>query len=264
MAKRKDRKTEKSRARAGPASSGPQLLYGVHPVLHALANPRRTVHRLLATPEAGRRHGVTLARLRPDVPVTTVERRDIDAVLPPGAVHQGLAAECAPLSEPALDSLLAGAPENAVIVALDQVTDPQNLGAVLRVAAAFAATAVVITERHAPHATGALAKAAAGALEHVPMVREVNLARTLRKLQDAGFWCVGLDGEAPRTLAEHAPAGRTVLVLGAEGAGLRRLTRETCDALVRIPISDAVESLNVATATAVALYELRRAGTETG
>ncbi len=266
MAKRKDRKTEKSRARAGPVGSGPQLLYGVHPVLHAAANPRRTIHRLLATADAARRHGAALARSRPEVPVLTVERRDIEALLPPGAVHQGLAAECAPLPEPTLDRLLAGAPDDAVVVALDQVTDPQNLGAVLRVAAAFAARAVVVTERHAPHATGALAKAAAGALEHVPLVREVNLARTLRMLQDAGFWCVGLDGEAPRTLAGHAPAGRTVMVLGAEGAGLRRLTRETCDALVRIPISGAVESLNVATAAAIALYELRRdrPGTETG
>lgn len=262
MAKRKDRRAEKSPKSHGRADAsggaGRIILYGVHPVVHAARNPARTVHRFVLTAEASARHATALASARPDVPQVHAERRDLEALLPPGAVHQGVVAECGPLPEPALDAVLAEAPDDAVVVALDQVTDPQNVGAVLRVAAAFSAAAVILTERNAPPASAALAKAAAGALEHVPLVREVNLARTLRTLQDAGFWCVGLAGDAERTLAEHAPAGRVALVFGAEGAGLRRLSRETCDALVRIPISDAVESLNVATAAAVSLYEMRR------
>lgn len=258
MAKRKNRKAEKSPKRRGRSGAGPNYIYGVHPVLHAARNSARDIRRFLLTAEASARHGAELAGARPDVPLVAAERADLDSLLPPGAVHQGVAAECEPLAEPTLDAVVAEAGADAVVVALDQVTDPQNVGAVLRVAAAFGAAAVILTERNAPPASGAMAKAAAGALEHVPLVREVNLARTLRALQDAGFWCVGLAGEAGRTLAEHAPTGRIALVLGAEGAGLRRLSRETCDALVRIPMADAVESLNVATAAAVSLYELRR------
>lgn len=241
------------------AAGGGVWLYGTHAVLAALENPRRRCRRLVATATA--RHSLE-ARLGAAgaSPSETWERAAIDAVLPPGAVHQGIAVHVDPLPDVRLADVcrvVAEAAETRIVV-LDQATDPRNVGAVLRAAAAFSATAVIMQDRHAPEATGVLAKAASGALETVPLVRATNLARALATLKEAGFWCVGLDAGAAQTLAEAAPSGKVALVLGAEGAGLRRLTRETCDGLARIPISQAVESLNVATAAAVALYELVR------
>jgi 23S rRNA (guanosine2251-2'-O)-methyltransferase len=240
------------------------LLYGVHASLAALANRNRHCRRILVTEEAERRLGdqlhVLLDHRRVPVDLEVVERADLDRRLPPGAVHQGVAVEAEPLPEMALDALvrlLAGR-ESVILVALDHATDPQNVGAVLRSAAAFGASGVVVTERHAPAATGAMAKAAAGALELVPLLAVVNLARALRELKDEGYWCVGLDNAAERILNGGGLPKRVVLVLGAEGAGLRRLTRECCDLLVRIPVMPAIESLNVSTAAAVALYELHR------
>lgn len=258
--------------RVGPARRGGhapararQWLYGTHAVLAALANPRRRCHRLLLTPEAERALAPRIAELaksRPDLPRPETAAREVLAgVLPPGVAHQGVALEAAPLPAPALDEICAAVDgrDEALVVVLDQVTDPRNLGAVLRSAAAFGAKAVVTTERRAPGEAGALAKAASGALERVALVRVVNLARALADLKRAGFWCAGLDAAAERTLAEAGLSGKVALVLGAEGAGLRRLTRERCDLLVRLPISPAVDSLNVSNAAAVALYELRRA-----
>ena len=168
-----------------------------------------------------------------------------------------------PLPPVPLDRALTHAEGPALV--LDQVTDPRNVGAILRSAAAFGAAAVVLQDRHAPPETGALARAASGALEVVPVVREVNLARAIRHLQDRGAWVMGLAGEAKRTLAEAKPSGRrAALVLGAEGGGLRRLQRETCDELVRLPMATEVESLNVAAAAAVALYEIARDAASTG
>jgi len=256
-----------SRRPARPAKAGGgrfPLLYGVHACLAALGNRDRQCGRVLVTEEAERRLGdqleILLNHRRPRPELTVVERAELDRRLPPGAVHQGIAVEAAPLPEPSLDALvrlLAGR-EAVILVALDHATDPQNIGAVLRSAAAFGASGVIVTERHAPAATGAMAKAAAGALELVPLLAVVNLARALRELKDAGYWCVGLDNAAERVLGGAALPERVVLVLGAEGAGLRRLTRECCDLIVRIPVRPAIESLNLSTAAAVALYELSR------
>lgn len=226
-------------------------IYGVHAVRAVLANPARVCHRILATAEA--RAG--LSGLPPDT--ETVAKAALDALMP-GAVHQGIAVLAAALAEPALEDVVADAAASATVVVLDQVTDPHNIGAVLRSAAAFGALAVVVPDRHSPDATGTLAKSASGALEYVPLVRTANLARALEALKAAGFWCVGLDAAAAQPLAALDLSGRIALVVGAEGAGMRRLTRDHCDLLARIPIGGPVESLNVSNAAAVALYEVAR------
>lgn len=245
MASRKQGGARRARAEA-PADA--YWLYGRHAVKAALANPARRVHRLLESRETGA--GVAGER---------VARAEIAALVPEGAVHQGLAALVTPLPRVGLEALLARAGARAVVLVLDRVTDPHNAGAILRSAAAFGALGVVTARRHAAPETGALAKAASGALEVVPWVRVGNLARALRTIAAAGFWLLGLEAGAARTLAEAEAPARTALVLGAEGAGLRRLTREACDEIVRLPVSRAVGSLNVSAAAAVALYELARA-----
>ncbi|MBX6741208.1 MAG: RNA methyltransferase [Acetobacteraceae bacterium] len=233
-------------------------LYGLHPVAAALANPARRLRRLLLTPEA---EAALAARLPPPwrVAPERAERARFATFLPEDAVHQGAALLADPLPPLPLDRALAHS-EGPVLV-LDQVTDPRNVGAILRSAAAFGAAALVLQDRHAPPETGALARAASGALEIVPVVREVNLARVLGELKQAGLWVVGLDAGGPVTLAQvvqELHGRRVALVLGAEGEGLRRLTRETCDELARLPIAPEMESLNVSAAAAVALYELAR------
>ena len=266
MGKRKPSLTD----RADRHGRGPGFdrlwLYGVHAVTAALANPERRWHRLLVTAGAGREIRRSLAgTARGDsvLPATEVVPRDrIDRVLPPGAVHQGIALEVEPLPGTGLEAVCRAAADlaGAVMIVLDQVTDPRNVGAVLRSAAAFGACAVIVPDRRSPKPTGALAKAASGALETVPLVRATNLARALHTLKGAGFWCVGLDAQAAETLAGARLSGKIALVLGAEGKGLRRLTRESCDLLVRVPTADAFASLNVANTAAVALYELARGG----
>lgn len=244
-------------------------LYGIHTVLAALANPARRCVRLLATTETERALADRLARsltARPGLHLEILARVEIDRLLP-GAVHQGLALEVEPIEEPMLDEILrqCATRERAVLVLLDQVTDPHNVGAILRSAAFFGAFGVVLTEHHAPGATAALAKAASGALEIVPLLRVTNLARALDDVKAAGFWCAGLDAKAPETLVEARLDGKVALVLGAEGQGLRRLTRDRCDLLVRISTASGpsgqgpeVANLNVSNAAAVALYELFR------
>lgn len=248
----------------GGQGGGEGWLYGRHPVEAALANPKRTIRTVVGTAEA-------LAEIRPlldardEVPVVTpVERSRLDDMLPPGAVHQGLALKAEPLSAVTVDDLIRRCADvqDAVVVALDQVTDPHNVGAVMRSAAAFGAAAVLTQDRHAPEETAILAKSASGALERVPLVRVANLKQALDRLKEGGWWTAGLAADAPMTLAGARLSGRIVLVLGSEGAGMRRLTREACDHLVRLPMTGAVESLNVSNAAAVALYELRRAALE--
>jgi 23S rRNA (guanosine2251-2'-O)-methyltransferase len=261
---REDRRAMPRAPRSGGLPGGASLwLWGSHPVLAALANAERRCHRLLLTAEALRSHGpeiTTLAQTRSLPQPESVERAALDGMLPPGAVHQGIALVVEPLPDTDIATLTEAAEgrENAVILCLDQVTDPHNVGAVLRSAAAFGALGVVVPDRHAPEETGVLAKSASGAMECVPLVRVTNLVRALEELKQAGFWIAGLAGDAPTTLAGAKLSGRIVLVLGSEGEGLRRLTREHCDHLVKLPQSDLVDSLNVSNAAAVALYELVR------
>jgi len=229
-------------------------LYGRHPVLAALTNPERRIERLLATREVAERQAREFAGRNPQI----LSREELAQRLPAGAVHQGLAALVAPLEEPVLEDVLARSGEDALVLALDQVTDPHNVGAILRSAAAFGAAGVIVTERHAPADTGVLAKAASGALEIVPLVRAVNLARALEQLKEAGFWLYGLDERGDAAIGTLDLKGRVCIVLGAEGEGLRRLTAERCDRLVTIPTQAALAALNVSNAAAVAAYEWAR------
>lgn len=236
-------------------------IYGHHAVLAAVANPRRHCLRLIAAPataDALAAAAEQAAAARPSIEV--LDRRDLERLLPPEAVHQGVAVLAEPLADIGLGDFLVHLEdgENARLVVLDQVSDPRNVGAVMRSAAAFGVKAVVVQERHSPEATGVLAKAASGAMEHVPMIRVTNITRSLEAMKQAGFWCLALDAGAPHALAAIRPTRRCAVVIGAEGKGLRRLVREACDESGRIPISDAVESLNVSVAAAIVLYEFCR------
>lgn len=223
--------------------------WGRHAVAAALDNPDRKVIRAWATREAA---GVM--QFPRDVAVTLADVADLGKLVPSDAPHQGVVIEVEPLEDVWLGDVLAAAPDRATLLVLDQVTDPHNVGAILRSAAAFAAVGIVTQDRHSPPESGALAKAASGALERVPWVRTVNLARALEDIAEAGFWRIGLAGDTDTTLAEALGPPRIALVLGAEGPGLRHNTREHCDALARLPISEAIESLNVSNAAAIALY----------
>jgi len=223
-------------------------IYGLHPVLAALNNPRREAHRILITPNAARR--LTEAGAQLPEASEEVTPRELDRLLGPDAVHQGVALEAAALPPLGLDALA----DARLLVVLDQVTDPHNVGAIFRSAAAFAADAVVTTGRHSPAESGVLAKAASGALDLVPHIEVPNLARALDEIGELGFTRVGLDTDADMDL-EQAPVGeRVALVLGAEGKGLRHLTRQTCDVLARLPISAGIGSLNVSNAAVLGLY----------
>jgi 23S rRNA (guanosine2251-2'-O)-methyltransferase len=233
---------------------GTLWLYGYHAVAAALANPNRRLRRLLLTEEAE----AGLSKQLPPPWAVSPERADrarLDTLLGRDIVHQGVALLADPLAPPSLQSVLE---KPGVIIVLDQVTDPRNVGAIMRSAAAFGAAAVITQDRNAPEETGGLAKAASGALEKMPLLRAVNIARTIIALKAANVWCIGLDA-AGKALSGPAFADRRVaLVLGAEGEGLRRLTRETCDEIAGLTIKGAIESLNVSAAASVALYELSR------
>jgi len=224
-------------------------LWGKHAVAAALDNPDRKILKAWATREAS-----AFMQFPKDVPVTLADVADLGRLVPHDAPHQGVVIEVEPLEDAWLDGLLGSAGEQAVLLVLDQVTDPHNVGAILRSAAAFGAVGIVTQDRHSPPESGALAKAASGALERVPWARVVNLARALDEIGEAGFWRIGLAGDADTDLKEALGPQRVALVLGAEGPGLRQNTREHCDALAKLPISDAIESLNVSNAAAVALY----------
>jgi len=238
----------KNKGKGGGNPNRPRF-WGKHAVAAALDNPDRKVLKAWATQEAA-----DFMRFPNEVPVMRAEAPDLGRMVPNDAPHQGVVIEVEPLEDVWLGDLLADAPDKAVLLVLDQVTDPHNVGAILRSAAAFGAVGIVTQDRHSPPEGGALAKAASGALERVPWARVVNLARALEEIAEAGFWRIGLAGEATTDLKNALGPPRVALVLGAEGPGMRSNTREHCDALARLPITRDVESLNVSNAAAVALY----------
>jgi 23S rRNA (guanosine2251-2'-O)-methyltransferase len=259
MAGKNERKNLRGRAGrmqggrgSGRASSGQVRLWGRHAVEAALKNPERRHRKLWAT-----REGIASldGELPPDFPLEFAEVADLARMVAKDAPHQGLVLECEALEDIHLSEVLDGDPHRPLVI-LDQVTDPHNVGAILRSAAAFNARALITQDRHAPPEGGVIGKAASGALEIVPWVRVVNLARALEEMAEAGYWRIGLAGEAPTSLGEALPAGPVALVLGAEGEGMRHNIAGHCDALARLPISEAMESLNVSNAAAIALYAI--------
>lgn len=235
-------------------------VFGLHAVTAALENPLRRRHRLIGTKQALENLKKALGEgVSPTPSPEVVDRSEVDAVCGPDSVHQGLAMLVDPLDGLHIEDLIAAATdETDTLIILDQATDPRNIGAVMRSARAFGARAVIVQDRNAPPETGTMAKAASGAIEHVHLVRVTNLARAIWALKDANYWCMGLDGHADVNIADVDPSSKRAIVLGAEGAGLRRLTRETCDQLVKIPINADAESLNLSNACAVALYDVTR------
>lgn len=236
--------------RPSQPTGGRPRFWGRHAVIAALANPERNVRKLWGTREA-----LAALDLPPVLPVVYADVADLGRMVPNDAPHQGLVAEVDPLEEIWLGDLLEqGRDDCRPLVVLDQVTDPHNVGAIMRSAAAFDALGIITQDRHAPPESGVLARSASGALETVPWVRVVNLARALDEIAEAGFWRIGLTGHATLTLAEAMGQARIAVVLGAEGEGMRQNTEAHCDQLAKLPISPKVESLNVSNAAAIALY----------
>ncbi|QKS01593.1 23S rRNA (guanosine(2251)-2'-O)-methyltransferase RlmB [Sphingomonas sp. CL5.1] len=242
--------------RPSQPTGGRPRFWGRHAVIAALANPDRNVRKLWGTREA-----LAALDLPPVLPVVYADVADLGRMVPNDAPHQGLVAEVDPLEEIWLGDLLEqGRDDRRPLVVLDQVTDPHNVGAIMRSAAAFDALGIITQDRHAPPESGVLARAASGALETVPWVRVVNLARALDEIAEAGFWRIGLTGHATLTLAETMGEARIAVVLGAEGEGMRQNTEAHCDQLAKLPISPKVESLNVSNAAAIALYAVAARG----
>ena len=237
-------------ARRGRSHLAPYWIYGQHAVAAACGNPGRQIQRLLCTDEAALPEDAAGLELKPEI----VDRRGLEELLPLESVHQGIAALVVPLANSNLEDLLAEGETDGVVLVLDQISDPRNVGAILRSAAAFGAAGVIMQDRHAPPETGALAKAASGALETVPLIRVNNLSRALELLAGMGFWRHGLAMGEGQPLTEISLTGRVALVLGAEGEGLRPLTQRNCDSLVHLPMAAGMESLNVSATAAIALF----------
>ena len=264
MSKRKPNNQRKNRKSPNTPDNddGPCRLYGTHAVHTALQNPARQIIKIWATTN-GAKSIAAFPRIT-NVPITQQTPQELARLLPPDAVHQGIVADVAPLPETALETVME---TGGLIVVLDQVVDPRNVGAILRAAAAFGAAGIIVTRHHAPPAEGALAKTASGALEIVPLIEVGNLSRALTKLADAGYLVLGLDEHGDQTIDTVETGQPIACVMGAEGKGLRRLTRETCTQLVRLPTAEPAPgtalrpefvTLNVATAAAISLYALTR------
>ena len=232
------------------------ILYGHHAVFAALKNKKRKIIKLLITPD----NVLTLKKNFGEISHQVVSKKELEKIVPTNAVHQGFALITKPLEPPFLSDFLSEIKDDAKsrILILDQVTDPQNVGAIIRSAAAFHTDAVIVQDKNAPFESGAMAKAAAGALELVPMLRETNLSRTIETLKKAGFWVVGMDGYAKQKIDEVDKNAKLAIIMGSEGTGMRRLIEEACDITVRLEINKDVESLNVSTAAAIVLYELSK------
>jgi len=256
-------KDQNHKSNAKPERSAPRLkigLFGSHAVAEALLNPERTIRHIYATEQTEDEMVQMVERAMKegrDLPrIELLEKETIDRVLPKGTVHQGIALDCDPLPDAFMPDLVnkTATKETALVVLLDQVTDPHNLGAIIRSACAFGADAIIVQSRHAPELSGLVGKIASGAMEHIPVIYETNLARAIENLQEHGFFALALDERGERTIGEAPKYQKTLLVMGAEGPGLRPLVRDKCDILVKLPTSGALSSLNVSNAAAIALY----------
>ena len=244
--------TNFKRSGSGMGPNGQVWLYGIHTVKAALSNPNRKKYHLLineSSPDL-------LTSNNDEIKTEFVPRQKIDSILSSDAVHQGIALLVAPLKYEPLDAICQSSGQNTVVVILDQITDPRNIGAILRSASAFNVACVVIPNKYTPQMTATLAKSASGALDQIPIVNSTNISRTIDTLKKSDFWVVGLDSGSKQNFSETNINGKIALVLGAEGSGLRRLTREKCDFLVNIPINPRIGSLNVSTSAAIAFYEI--------
>lgn len=233
----------------------PLIIYGRHAVFTALKNPKRQVSKILCTKETAQEIQEHFSIL-PQI----VDRKEIDKKLPPEAVHQGFALFCSRLPTYNIEDIINMAKEKdrCHILILDKVTDPQNIGAIIRSAVAFNTLALIVQDKNSPFESGAMVKASAGMIEHLPIARVTNLSRAIEQLKKAGFWTVGMDGYANNTIDQLDKTGKTAIIMGSEGKGMRRLVEENCDISVKLPISPLTESLNVATAAAIALYEINK------
>ena len=230
------------------------FIYGKHPIELALKNKDRRILEIYHTKEA------VLDKLPLHIPTRCVDRNYIENIVGRDATHQGVLARCMPLEQPTVEELIKQleGQETAVVMLLDQITDPHNIGAILRSAVAFDAVAVIVPDAGTPEENGTLAKSASGALELIPYVRVSNLSRLMEKLKKIDFWCIGLDGYADQSISKTKLPKKCAFVMGAEGDGMRRLTRENCDYCVKLPMNPNIESLNVSNAAALTLYEFRR------
>ncbi|MBE6448843.1 MAG: 23S rRNA (guanosine(2251)-2'-O)-methyltransferase RlmB [Alphaproteobacteria bacterium] len=236
-----------------PSNTKKQLiLYGRHAVISALNNPKRKTIKLLCTKDTASE----VKQYNPQI----VDRKEIEKLLPPDSVHQGFALVCNELPPVSLEEIIeiANTKDSCTILILDQVTDPQNIGAIIRSAVAFNTLAIIIQDKNSPPETGTMAKASAGMIEHLPIIRVTNLSRAIEQLKKAGFWTIGMDGYAQNTPANIKKGGKNAIIMGSEGKGMRRLVEENCDITIKLPMNPKVESLNVATAASIILYELNK------
>lgn len=237
------------------------ILYGRHPVMAVINNKNRHISKILCTKDNFDELKAVCQQNEVNTGIiNTVDKKEIDRILPRDAVHQGFAIYCSELEDYSLEDIciMADEKERCHVLVLDQVTDPQNIGAIIRSCVAFDALALILQDKNSPTETGAMAKASAGTIENLPICRVTNLSRAIQQLKTAGFWTIGMDGYATAYIDEVDKSGKTAIIMGSEGKGLRRLVEESCDTTVKLPISDKVESLNVSTAAAIALYEINK------
>ena len=241
------------------SGKSPLILYGRHAVISAISNSRRQISKILVTSDnAEELRAICTKFQRTTVSINVVDRKEIERILPANAVHQGFAAYCRELEEYTLDEIcrMAESMDNCHVLILDQVTDPQNIGAIIRSCVAFNTLALIMQDKNSPTETGAMVKASAGMIEHLPIIRVTNLTRAIEQLKAAGFWTIGMDGYAKTTVDKLKKGGKNAIIMGSEGKGMRRLVEESCDITIKLPMNEKVESLNVSTAAAIVLYEI--------